>query len=166
MSAAEVLNAAADELDCTDTHRADRDLHNGAGGHVFTLLYETAKRLYGWTAIEHLQHHLRGQLPGGHIQQWAETDRHAVAKALREATGQPTLPDLETVALRAKLTEFEHALADATGWHGLDPATLVRETGLELARLRKTVKRLTDELAQERQRAARRLVTPESEATR
>lgn len=94
MSIAAVLNAAADHLDDMEQFRVDRDFKHGAGGAMFVLLYEIAKQLYGTTAIKHLERHLRGQLPHGQIQYWAEADRHVVAKTLREAAAAaPSTPE-------------------------------------------------------------------------
>lgn len=46
---AEVLASAADEVERWPQHVADRALKTGAGRAVFGLLFETAKRMYGWT---------------------------------------------------------------------------------------------------------------------
>lgn len=146
MTTAAVLHAAADTLERQETHRTDRDLRNGAGGHIFGLLFETAKQLYGWPAICHLQQHLG--IP--QIQHWQEADRGAVVKALRDAADQPVSSDIETAALRAKLADFHTALADAMGWLTYDVTTLVAEVGNEMSQLRRDNERLAAELAEAR----------------
>lgn len=150
MTVSAVLNAAADSLKGREEFRVERDLRNGAGPAMFELLYETAKQLYGWTAIEHLQRHLGATLPTGQIQHWQETDQAAVLKALRAAAGETPPVDLETETLRAKLGQFHGALAEAMGWLVAEPAVLVRETVAEVERLRKDNERLIQELTEER----------------
>lgn len=147
-----VLNAAADEIERWGEHKTRYELKPGAGGAVFTVLFETAKRLYGWTAIQHLQKHLGAELGSGQLQHWRETDQSAVVKALREAAQAPTAPDVEAETLRVQLADFHAALAEAMGWLGYDVTTLVREVGSEMARLRKDKERLERELAEERKR--------------
>lgn len=142
MTTADVLHAAADEVENWPTHHADRELRHGAGGAIYTLLFEAAKQRYGWTAIQHLQHHLRGELPHGQLQHWRTTDRAAVAKALRDAAGQPPADDLEAATLHTQLAGFRQALADAVGWHHLDVATLVREVADRATRDRERLTRL------------------------
>lgn len=150
MSTDTVLSAAADNFERREEFRVDRELQAGAGSSIFCLLYETAKQLYGWAAVEQLQRHLRDVLPGGQLQHWAETDRAAVVQALRQAAAAPVPADLETVALRAKLSEFHGLLQDALGAEVAETATLVTSIGEELARARKEATRLARELAEER----------------
>lgn len=102
MTINEVLAAAANEFEQREPFRVDRDLRHGAGGMVFELLFETAKRLYGWTAIQHLQNVLRAELPHGQIQHWREADRATVVKVLREAAGVEPAPDVAVAAERAR----------------------------------------------------------------
>jgi hypothetical protein len=130
-----VLHAAADEVERWPSHKADYELRAGAGGAIFTLLFEQAKQMYGWTAIEHLQKRLGSALAHGQIQHWRETDRAAVVKALRDAAAESADEDVEAVTLRAKLSELHTRLADACGWPGLDVNTLATEVTHHMQRL-------------------------------
>ncbi len=152
MTVAAVLTAAADEVERWPQHHADRELRNGAGGAIFCLLFETAKQMYGWTAIQHLQKHLTGHLPHGQIQHWRETDRAAVVEALRAAAKEPAAVDAEAQSMRSSLGDFRRELCDAVGWLTYDVATLVREVGNEMGRLRRENARLTAELEDARRR--------------
>lgn len=138
-----VLAAAADEVERWPDHHATRELRAGAGGAIFCLLYETAKQMYGWAAIEHMEK----VLGAGQIQHWRETDRVAVAKALREAAGIEPAPDVEVQAVRAKLTAFHTRLAEAMGWLGYDVTTLVAQVGDEMGRLRDENEKLKRQVA-------------------
>lgn len=91
MSAAEVLRAAADEVESWPDHYAERELRN-PGGAAFTLLYEHARRLYGAPAIQAMERHLRGALPHGQLQHWSGVDRAGMAAAIRAAAANATEP--------------------------------------------------------------------------
>ena len=149
MSVTAVLAATADRIERWPDYKIRHELRPGAGGAVYTELFEVAKQMYGWAAVEHLQKHLGGH---GQLQHWRETDQQRVVKTLREAAGQPAADDAEAAAARAKLDEFHAALAEAMGWLGYDVTTLVREVGSEMGRLRRENERLQRELAEEQRR--------------
>lgn len=65
-----------------------------------------------------------------------------MVEALRSAAKEPVPVDAETQAVRAELAAFHRELGEAMGWLTYDVAMLVREVGLEMARLRKDNARL------------------------
>lgn len=146
MSVPEVLAAAADEIESREPHHRDRDYRGGAGGQVYADLFEAARRLYGWPAVVHLQHHLRGDLPGGQLQHWRETDPAVVVKTLREAAGVTPAADVEVVALRAQMADVCARLAAAMGWLHESPEVLVGEVVERLHRLESEVRSLRKRL--------------------
>ncbi len=150
-----VLLAAADEVDGWAEHKAAYNLRTGAGGAIFCLLFEQAKQMYGWTAIEHLQKRLGSALPHGQIQHWQETDRVAVAKALRDAANQPVDTDVEVTSLRAKLSDFHERLAEASGWLSYDVTTLVTEVTDRMRSLEADRDRTAVRLAESEQKNAK-----------
>jgi hypothetical protein len=113
-------------------------------------LFETARQLYGWTAVQHMQRHLGAAVRSGQLQHWRETDRAAVVKTLRDAAGEAPTPDLEVETMRGVLAGFHAELAEAMGWLSYDVSTLVRETAAEVARLRAANERLQRQLDEER----------------
>lgn len=144
---AEVLSAAADEVDRWQEHTAKHELRVGAGGAVFQMLYETSKRLYGWTAITHLEAFLGNALAHRQIQHWRETDRAVVSQTLREAAGGPVSVDLAVDTQRAYLSQMQQDLAAALGWgHIPEVSVLVREAAARIKHLEKETLRLRQEL--------------------
>lgn len=150
-SVADVLNTAADEVDRWPAHTSHYNLRTGAGGSVFGLLFETAKQLYGWTAIQALERHLGNQLPHGQIQHWRETDQAAVSAALRSAAAAPIAEDTEVAALRAKLSDLHQRLAAAVGWPGIDQVDVLVH---EVAGRIKTLEQQRDTLQKQLDAAA------------
>jgi hypothetical protein len=128
MTYADVLNAAADVFERQEPHRTTRDMRN-IGGAMYSALFEQARRVYGWPAIEAMQRHLKLD----QLQHWRETDP---AAALRAAAKEPATVDVEVAALREQITDLHAALLDAVGWFAMpSPEALVREVAEQMSRM-------------------------------
>lgn len=150
MTAADVLSAAADRIEQMPEHVFARGFASNAGGSVFSALFERAKELHGWTAIEALQRHLRIE----QVQHWRETDRAVIVAALRTAGKDAVDPGDEVLAVRRQLAEFDATLAEAMGWGpwatGQPTAVLVTEVADRMRQLEQQIEQAGRDLAEER----------------
>lgn len=111
MSAADVLNGAADMIEARQRWQREREVRNGAGGRTYSDLFASAGLRCGWPAVVALERHLGAELRTGQLQHWAETDPDRVVEVLRAAAGIPTPVDAETVALRRQWDDLCARLA-------------------------------------------------------
>lgn len=140
-----VLSAAADTVERDEMRRYSRDIsQSGAGGEIYTLLFQASERLYGWPAVRHLQTHLGSQLAHGHLQHWRETDPAAVVKILREAAAVTPEPDVEVAAMREQVERWWTEVCKALPWLADQPQfSRADELVREVARLQRDHDNLT-----------------------
>lgn len=156
MTASDVLAAAADRIEQLPDHVFTRDFASNAGGAVFSALFERAKEMYGWTAIEALQRHLHL----AQVQHWREADRAAIVDALRAAAKDAVDPGDEVIAVRRQLADFDTTLAEAMGWGpwatGQPTAALVAEVASRMRWLEQRVADLEAEIRNARRQTSER----------
>lgn len=154
MTAADVLAATADRIEARPSHVNEREFRNSAGPAVYSALFETSRQIFGWTAVEVMQKHLRIQ----QLQHWDTTDVAAIVAELRAAAKAPADPLGEVTAIRARLAGFQSLLAESLGWGpwaaSSSPESLVSEVVKRIDRLEAQVTRLEAQLTEARKTAA------------
>jgi hypothetical protein len=105
-----VLAHSADAMASLDQFRKDY-LNGHVASYLYQQVYESAKQLYGKTAVEHLT----SQLGVTQIQHWRDKSVPEAVDALREAAGVTVPEDLEVAALRAEIRTIHDRLRAALG---------------------------------------------------
>lgn len=163
---AAVLHHTADAIEASGTNLRGRIESAGAGGATFQQIFESARSLYGGSAVLHLERYLGVS----QLQHWDVQDVAAAAEQIRAAAGTAPDMDVEVAALLRRIRGFHAELAEAAGSDDASTGALlggitrrVERMQLRAERAEQLLAECRSELAQARQQLkARPTVTAQA----